>query len=123
MPGKKHHSDPKSEDTARRELVILEVAINSYHEEFILSAVPAVVKPAKPDTSAGRLTRSQVAAALWAGWRASRVGRKGKVKGGKKKAARHLTRLILMMIYTRTRPGAVLKLRWAPNGSGGWRMK
>ena len=37
--------DPKSEDTARRDLVVLEAAINFYHEEFVLSAVPAVVKP------------------------------------------------------------------------------
>ncbi len=58
--------DPKSEDTARRDLVVLEAAINFYHEEFILSAVPAVVKPAKPETSGDWLTRSQVAAALWA---------------------------------------------------------
>ena len=43
--------DPKSEDTARRDLVVLEAAINFYHEEFILSAVPAVIKPAKPETS------------------------------------------------------------------------
>jgi integrase len=112
--------DPKSEDTARRDLVALEAAINFYHEEFILSAVPAVVKPAKPETSGDWLTRSQVAAALWAAWRGSRAGGEGRVKGARKRAARHLARLILIMIYTGTRPGTVLKLQWSRNSSGGW---
>lgn len=111
--------DPKSEDTARRDLVVLEAAINFYHEEFILSAVPAVVKPAKPETSGDWLTRSQVAAALWAAWRGSYVGSNG-FKGARKRAARHFARLILIMIYTGTRPGAVLKLQWSPNSTGGW---
>lgn len=111
---------PKSEDTARRDLVVLEAAINFYHEEFILSAVPAVIKPAKPETSGDWLTRSQVAAALWAAWRGGQPAGKVKVKGARKKAARHFARLILIMIYTGTRPGAVLKLRWAPNSTGGW---
>ncbi len=112
--------DPKSEDTARRDLVVLEAAINFYHEEFVLSAVPAVVKPPKPETSGDWLTRSQVAAALWAGWRGSHVGGNGPIKGARKNAARHFARLILIMIYTGTRPGAVLKLQWSPNSSGGW---
>jgi integrase len=42
------------------------------------------------------------------------------IKGARKNAARHFARLILIMIYTGTRPGAVLKLQWAPNGEGGW---
>lgn len=112
--------DPKSEDTARRDLVVLEAAINFYHAEFILSAVPAVMKPPKPETSGDWLTRGQVAAALWAAWRGSRANGNGAVKGAKVKAARHFARLILLMIYTGTRPGAVLKLQWAPNTSGGW---
>jgi integrase len=112
--------DPKSEDTARRDLVVLEAAINFYHEEFILSAVPAVVKPAKPETSGDWLTRSQVAAALWAAWRGSYVDGNAPIKGARKNAARHFARLILIMIYTGTRPGAVLKLQWTPNGEGGW---
>ena len=114
--------DPKSEDTARRDLVVLEAAINFYHEEFILSAVPAVIKPAKPETSGDWLTRSQVAAALWAAWRGGQPAGKVKVKGARKQAARHFARLILIMIYTGTRPGAVLKLQWAPNNTAAGSM-
>ena len=116
----KSNPDPKSEDTARRDLVVLQAAINFYHAEFILSAVPAVIKPGKPETSGDWLTRSQVAAALWAAWRGSRSDGKGTVKGARRDASRHFARLILIMVYTGTRPGAALKLQWAANASGGW---
>lgn len=98
--------DPKSEDTARRDLVVLEAAVNFYHDEFILSAVPNVTKPPKAETSGDWITRSQAAVLLWFAWR--------------RKKARHLARLILIMLYTGTRPGAALKLRWIPSGKGGW---
>jgi integrase len=114
------NADAKSEDTARRDLVTLEAAINYYHAEFILSAVPAVHKPAKPETSGDWLTRSQVAAALWAAWRGNRASGRRPVKGARKLAARHFARLILIMIYTGTRPGSVLRLQWVPNSTGGW---
>jgi hypothetical protein len=44
------------------------------------------------------------------------------MKGGdtKRYTARHIARLILIGLYTGTRPGAILDLYWQPNVMGGW---
>jgi len=102
----KANPDPKSEDTARRDLVVLEAAINYYHSEFILTAVPEVTKPSKPETTGDWMTRSQAAQLLWFAWR--------------RQKCRHLARLILIILYSGTRPGAALCLHWVPSKEGGW---
>lgn len=94
--------------TARHELKTLRAAINYYHREYgPLPAVPAVTLPAKPQPRVDYyLTRSEVARRLLAAWRDRRT--------------RHVARMILIGVYTGTRPGAILGLRWLPSLSSGW---
>ncbi|MCH9751085.1 MAG: site-specific integrase [Alphaproteobacteria bacterium] len=99
-----------SDQTARHELKTLRAAINHYHasEHGPLTAVPVVSLPAKGE---GRgpdywLTRKQVADRIRAARRRHRC--------------RHITRLLLIGIYTGTRPGATRVLQWRPSTTGGW---
>ena len=77
------------------------------------------------------LRREEAAALLYAAWRARQTVTPGRTKranrpqtmtGGqtKRPMARHLARLILIGLYTGTRPGAILGLHWEPNALGGW---
>lgn len=84
--------------SARRELDVLSAAISFYHKEFMLDAVPVVTKPDPALPREGWLTRDQAAALLWAAWRAPE--------------SKHLARFILIGLYTGTRTGAILGLRW-----------
>lgn len=91
--------------TVRRELGTLQAAINYWHRESPLAAVPVVTKP---DESAPRirfLTRNEAARLLWA---ARRLG------------MRHVARFILIGLYTGTRHEAILRLRWHENADAGW---
>ena len=92
--------------TVRRELETLRAAINHYHAEHTLDAVPVVTLPAKPPPRERWLTRSEVARLLWATRR--------------HKDSRHLARFILIGVYTGTRHSAILNLGWMPNTAGGW---
>lgn len=98
------HKRPVSVSTARRELETLQAAINRWHKESPLPAVPAVTLPPKAERRARFLERSEAAALLRA---ARRLGH------------HHIIRFILIGIYTGTRHDAILKLRWQPSTSGG----
>ena len=99
-----------SEQTARHELKTLRAAINYYHasEHGPLEAVPVVTLPAK---AAARhdyfLTRKQAADRI-------RQARR------KDKRWKHVARMILIGVYSGTRPGAMLRLYWMPSTVGGW---
>jgi integrase len=81
---------------ARRDLQTLRAAINYWHREYgPLPSVPIVVLPDAPAARERWLTRSEVARLVWAARR-----------------TQHLRRLILIGIYTGTRPGAILSLQW-----------
>jgi integrase len=97
-----------SSQTARHELKTLRAAINYYHSEHgPLAAVPAVSLPDKsPPRSDYWWTRKEAAARL----RAARS----------RPETRHLTRMILIGLYSGTRPGAIMRLRWLPSPEGGW---
>jgi integrase len=97
-----------SDQTARHELKTLRAAINYYHKEHgPLVSVPAVTMPAKsPPRQDYFLTRSEAARRLLAAWR--------------RPETRHVARLILIGLYSGTRPGAMLRLRWLPSPEGGW---
>ncbi len=86
------------ESTVRRELGILSAALNFYHAEFVLDTVPVITKPPSAPPREAWLTRSQAAALLWAAWRAPE--------------SKHLVRFILIGLYTGTRSGPILSLRW-----------
>lgn len=97
-----------SRETARRELTVLRAAINAYHAETPLDALPVVTLPQQSPPRSRWLTRAEVARLL----RAARSLED-------KDSARALQRFILISIYTATRSGAVRRLGWVENTLGG----
>jgi integrase len=98
-----------SVETARRELTVLRAAINAYHAEHVLDAVPIVSLPPAAPPRERFLTRSEVAKMLRC------------VRRHPDKAARlALSRFILIGVYTGTRSGAIRDLGWLPSTTGGW---
>jgi integrase len=80
----------------RRDLEVLRAAIRYWHREYgPLPSVPAVVLPPKSEPRERWLTRSEAARLLWAARRVE-----------------HLKRFILIGLYTGSRSGAILALRW-----------
>lgn len=91
--------------TVRRELGTLQAAINHWHVESPLDAVPKVWKPEGGGKRERVLTRQEAAKLL--------------------KAARHLglgyvSRFILIGLYTGTRHATILRLRWYEAADAGW---
>lgn len=94
-----------AQSTVRRELGTLQAAINHWHIESPLDAVPKVWKP---DESAPRerfLDRSEAARLL---------------NAARKLRLPHVSRFILIALYTGTRHATVLKLRWYETPDAGW---
>lgn len=104
----KRHGGTISEQTARHDLKTLRAAINWYKAEHApLMAVPKVTLPQKkPPRTDYWLRRDDVACRI-------RVARKHKQH-------RHIVRLLLIGVYTGTRPGAIFKLKWLPSPQDGW---
>jgi integrase len=98
-----------SAETARRELTVLRAAINAYHAETPLDAVPVVTLPEAAPPRARWLTRAEAARFL-------RTARKHPDKA----ARRALIRFFILGIYSGTRSGAIRELCWMPNVMGGW---
>ena len=92
--------------TVRKELGVLQAAINYAHAEGYLTAPVKVKLPAKPPARDRSLTRGEVVRLLRAAYRS----RRGK----------HLARFILVGIYTGSRSSAILGLRFMPHVGGGW---
>lgn len=109
----------KTASGARRDLEILRAAVRYYHKEHGLDVVPAFTLPQKSLPRERYLTRSEAALLLLAcmGWEKDEDGEWHR-KRDQKRA--HLARLILIGIYTGTRPGAILKLQWMRSTTGGW---
>lgn len=108
-----------TESGARRDLEVMRAAVNYYHREYGLDVVPAITLPEKSAPREGYLTRSQVAALLWA-CLGFKKGKDGKVRRLKGHARPHLARIILIGIYTGTRLGAMLDLQWIRSTTGGY---
>jgi len=86
---------------ARRHLGVLQAALNYAHREgFLLHPVAVTLPPNNPPRERF-LTRGEAASLL-------------------RHSAPHLRRLILICLYTGTRPGAALALRWGPSLHSGW---
>ena len=96
----------RSPGTTRRELGVLQAAVNYCHAEGYLTAPVKVTLPPMPAPRDRWLSRDEVAALLRA------VRRNPK--------ARHLCRFILVAVHTGTRSDAILRLRFMPNTEGGW---
>lgn len=105
-PGYEHAGTP----AAGNDLRTLRAAINFYHEEYTLDAVPKVWTP-DPSPSRHRwLTRDEIARLVWIAWRKCYMG---------EYRYRHLARAILIEYYTGTRSAASLRLQWLPSMNGG----
>lgn len=106
--------------TARRELGTLQAAINLWHVESPLSAVPTVWKPDDGEARDRVLTRNEAARLLMACRKLSRQD----VMGGQGAVQRidysHVARFILIALYTGTRHATVLRLRWYESRDAGW---
>ena len=93
------------EELERKELGVLQAALNYCQAEGYLTSAPKVRLPAKPAPRDRWLTRDEAARLLWAAYRNPK--------------ARHLSRFILVALYTGTRSEAILGLRFMPHTAGG----
>ena len=97
---------PVSDGTVRRELGVLQAAINYCMAEGYVINAPGVTLPDRPPARDRWLTREEAARLLWSAWRSPR--------------AKHLARFILIALYTGTRKDAILRLGFMRNTAGGW---
>ncbi|WP_127078430.1 tyrosine-type recombinase/integrase [Rhodomicrobium lacus] len=104
-----------AESTARKDLETLRAALNFYHAEYTLTALPVVSMPGRGRRREDWLTRSEAARLLWAAWRGS-----SSKFAADADASKHLARVILIGLYSGTRSGALLRLRWLPSPDAGW---
>jgi integrase len=97
-----------SDQTARHDLKTMRAAINWYKSERDATLVtPVVTLPTKAAPRLGYyLERDEVAARLRMARRSYRT--------------RHVARMMLIGVYSGTRPGAILRLRWTPSVDAGW---
>lgn len=107
---------------ARRDLETLRAATRYYHKEYGLDVLPAFTLPDKGNPRERYLTRSEAAALLWAalGWEKVGTGANAYWRRRRYHRGTHLARLILIGLYTGTRPGAIKGLQWMRNTTGGW---
>lgn len=107
---------------ARRELEDLSAAIGYWAGEHPLDRRPKVTLPEKPESPRDALTREQAARLLLAtmGWYIQPDG-SWKRRGTSARANRaHLRRLVLIGLYTGTRPGVIPKVLWHESPSQAW---
>ncbi|MGX1362563.1 site-specific integrase [Bradyrhizobium elkanii] len=87
----------KAEQAAGQDLKILRIAVKYWNDEYgPLDAMPVFEVPAGYPPKERWLTRSEAARLLWAARR-----------------YQHLRRFILLGLYTGSRPGVILRLRWS----------
>ena len=94
-----------AQSTVRRELGTLQAAINFWHVESPLDAVPKVWKP-EDGAPRDRVLTRQEAAQLLLSARRLRLP--------------YVARFILIGLYTGTRHAALVRLRWYPSPDAGW---
>ncbi|EFO33563.1 integrase [Roseibium sp. TrichSKD4] len=94
-----------SSGTARRELESFRSAVNYYVDEHQIAFRPKIELPEKAPPRDRWLTRSEAAAFVHA---------------ARRRGNHHLARLILIGLYTGTRTGAIIKMRWLQSIDAGW---
>lgn len=97
---------PVGAATIRRELGVLQAAINFCHREGYLTHAARVTSPDRPPARDRWISRSEAASLIRAARRTPKC--------------RHLARFILVALYTGTRKDAILRLGFMPNTAGGW---
>lgn len=113
-------AESRKQSMARRQLETLRAAVNYFHKEYGLDPVPAFTLPTKHTARTRWLTRSEAAALLYAalGWRVDEDGIVSRIPPEQRSP--HLCRFILIGLYTGTRSGAILALKWLPSIDSGW---
>ncbi|CAH1678384.1 MAG: tyrosine-type recombinase/integrase [Chelatococcus sp.] len=111
-----------SQPTARRELVVLSAAINYWHAEHPLPALPVVWLPEDSKPRQAFLDRGQAAKLLAAAIgfyrdKAGAIHRRGKSARANRS---HIARFILIGLYTGTRHSAMTGLTWETSADSGW---
>jgi integrase len=101
--------------TAKRELVTLSAALNWCWRNKRLDRPVVVILPKVAERRERYLTRTDVAALLWAALGFNRDGTRNRFR-----INRHLARFILIALYTGTRHDAILRLQWIASTTGGW---
>jgi integrase len=100
-----HRSQSVKASTVRHELIFLKSSLNWWRGWPENRPEFRAWLPPRPDPRTGYfLTRNQVARRLWVA----------------RHTHRHICRLILICVYSGTRPGAALDLRWLPAPTSGW---
>jgi integrase len=91
----REYGNSRSQSAARRDLETLRAAIRYFARERGLHILPHIRLPPKSDHRDRWLTRSEAARLLWAA-----------------RHTEHLKRFILIGLYTGTRSGAILEMKW-----------
>jgi len=102
---------------ARRDLQDLAAAIGHHAKEGLHRSTVRVALPAKGQARQRWLTRDEVARLLWTCWR-NREVQEGKPTD--KRPLRHLARMLLIGVYTGSRPGAILNASWRQGPGLSW---
>jgi len=102
---------------ARRDLQDLAAAIGHHAKEGLHRSTVRVALPAKGQARQRWLTRDEVAKLLWTCWR-NREVQEGKPTD--KRPLRHLARVLLIGVYTGSRPGAILNASWRQGPGLSW---
>jgi integrase len=107
---------------ARRDLEVMRAAVRYYHKEYGLDVLPAFTLPEKGVPRERYLTRSEAALLLWSalGWEKVGTGPNAYWVRRRDQKRSHLARLILIGLYTGTRPGTIKRLQWIRSTTGGW---
>lgn len=99
-------SRPVASSTIRRELNVLQAAVNYCHREGIIMAAPVVSLPEAPAPRERWLTRDEAARLIWTAYRGHK--------------STHIARFILIGLYSGTRKDAICRMGFEPNTVGGW---
>jgi integrase len=102
---------------ARRDLQDLAAAIGHHAREGLHRGVVRVALPPKGQARQRWLTRDEVARLLWTCWR-NREVQEGRPTD--KRPLRHLVRVLLIGVYTGSRPGAILNASWREGPGLSW---
>lgn len=111
-----------SDQTARRELVVLSAAVNHYHAEYTLDMVPVVTLPAMAPTKRRSLERDEVAALLAGalGFYRNEGGQLCRHRKSTRAIRKRTARFILIGVYSGTRNSAICSASWLPRIDGPW---
>lgn len=102
---------------ARRDLQDLAAAISHHAKEGLHRSLVRVALPPKGLARQRWMTRSEVAKLVWTCWRYREI-QEGKPTD--KRPLRHLARVLLLGVYTGSRPGAILNASWRKGPGLSW---